>query len=74
MAFGFTLSGPGVDRRYPTAALAVSVGINRATGAGMPPSERPTGPATFYIRDRAGVGVAHVERQPGGTVTVWRAA
>ena len=52
----FTLSGPGIDKSYETAGVAVSAGITYA--------DHREDDATFYVRDFDGkvVGtITHVE-------------
>ncbi len=55
-----TLSGPGVDRTYESAAVALSAAITYAERL------RRT-PGTFYVRDPSGTVVGRVEHNEHGT-------
>ena len=55
----FTLSGPGVDKTYETAGVAISTAI---THADHHPED-----ATFYVRDFDGSIVGTVTREKGET-------
>jgi hypothetical protein len=64
-ALRFTLSGPGIDKSYETAGVALSAGITAA--------ERYGAEASFYVRDVDGTMVGRVERDEDGRVTIERA-
>lgn len=61
----FTLSGPGIDKTYETAGVAISAAITRA--------EHHDEAATFYVRDLDDSVVGRVERDENGIVTIHRA-
>lgn len=61
----FTLSGPGVDKTYETAGVALSAAITRA--------DHHHEAATFYVRDLDDTVVGTVERDEHGHVTINRA-
>lgn len=61
----FTLSGPGIDKTFETAGVALSRAITAA--------EHHDEAATFYVRDLDDTVVGRVERDENGFVTVERA-
>lgn len=64
-ALRFTLSGPGIDKTFETAGVALSVAITRA--------EHHDEAGSFYVRDLDGSVVGRVERDRDGNVRVERA-
>jgi hypothetical protein len=66
VALRFTLSGPGIDKSYETAGVALSAAITAA--------ERYGSETTFYVRDLDGTVVGTVERHKDGRVSIQRAS
>lgn len=60
---GFTVSGPGIDKKYVDAGPALSRAVTAACRAGVA--------ASFYVRDTGGKAVARTERDESGNVQVW---
>jgi hypothetical protein len=65
-ALRFTLSGPGIDKSYETAGVALSAAITAA--------ERYGSESAFYVRDVDGTVAGRVERDQDGRVTIGRAS
>ena len=60
----YTVSGPGTDKSYETAGVALSAAITAA--------EHHVGAATFYVRDLGGDVVYRVEHDEHGATKVHR--
>lgn len=58
----YTVTGPGCDRRSPSASTGLSLAITRAS--------RAKEPATFYVRDAAGKALGYAERDEDGGVLI----
>lgn len=60
----YTVSGPGVDKTYETAGVALSAAITRAEHHGAD--------ASFYVRDFDDSVVARVDHDTDGNTTIYR--